>query len=148
MRQYILAIFLHYVRWPPQQPERQRRYKLRGMASPLLRPATLEDAPALREIYNHAVTHTTASYDLEPVSLEERQGWLRARQAAGWPVVVAELEGEVTGYGSYGTFREKPAYRLSAEHSLYVSPTQQGRGVGSLLLSWLIEDPVRAAYTP
>jgi len=104
-----------------------------------VRSAKRADLPAILEIYNHAVEHTTASYDLEPQTLAARTAWFKARQAQGWPVLVAVQAGQVAGWGSYGTFRDKPSYRHSVEHSVYVAPGVQGGGLGTALMHPLIE---------
>ncbi len=106
---------------------------------PLIRPATREDVPAMLDIYNWAVLHTTASYDHAPVSLEDRLQWFDEKRAGGWPVLVAEDTGRVLGWSTYGPFRAKVGYRLSVEHSVYVALDVQGRGLGSALLAPLIE---------
>lgn len=100
-----------------------------------VRPATRADVPAILEIYNHAVLHTTASYDLEPVSLESRLAWFDQRVRGGWPVLVTALDGEVTGWATFGPFREKPGYRFTAEHSVYVRHDCRGQGLGRALHS-------------
>ena len=85
-----------------------------------VRPAVLADVPGILDIYNHAVLHTTATYDLEPVSLDSRLAWFGARQQAGFPILVAEGEGgaAVLGFASYGPFREKAGYNATVEHSV------------------------------
>ncbi|GHF30660.1 phosphinothricin acetyltransferase [Deinococcus metalli] len=103
-----------------------------------VRLATRADVPAIVAIYNHAVLHTTASYDLEPVSVDSRLAWYDHKVADGWPVLVAEEGGEITGWATYGPFREKPGYRFTAEHSVYVREDCRGRGVGRTLLRALI----------
>lgn len=103
-----------------------------------LRPATPADLPAILAIYNDAVLHTTASYDLEPSTLAQRAAWLDERTRQGFPVIVADEGGEVVGFGSYGTFRDKPGYRHTVEHSVYVAPGRRGRGIGRALLAELI----------
>jgi phosphinothricin acetyltransferase len=103
-----------------------------------VRPATPADLPAILAIYNDAVVNTTASYDLEPSTLEQRAAWFEARAAQGFPVLVAEAEGAAAGFGSYGKFRDKPGYRHTVEHSLYVAPGLRGRGIGRALLAELI----------
>lgn len=108
---------------------------------PTIRPATAADLPGILDIYNHAVVHTTASYDLEPVSLHSRQDWFAARQKAGFPVLVAEgAGGEVLGFASYGTFREKPGYNGTVEHSVYIRDGQRGAGLGQALMERLIAE--------
>ncbi|GGL73581.1 phosphinothricin acetyltransferase [Deinococcus aerolatus] len=112
---------------------------------PRVRPATRADVPAMLEIYNHAVLHTTASYDLEPVVLETRLAWFDHKQVAGWPVLVLEEPGEVTGdrvigWATYGPFREKPGYAGTVEHSIYVREDRRGSGLGHLLMLALIAD--------
>ena len=105
----------------------------------MLRPATRADVPAILSIYNEAVLNTTASYDLEAVSLESRLAWFDAKQGAGLPLLVWDEAGQVLGWASYGPFRDKPGYAYTAEHSVYVSPAAQGKGLGRALLGALIE---------
>lgn len=106
----------------------------------ILRAATAADVPAVTAIYNSAVEHTTASYDLEPVSLTDRLAWFEHKVQAGWPVLVAEEDGEVVGWGSFGPFREKAGYRHTVEHSVYVRADQRGGGIGSALLETLVAE--------
>ena len=107
---------------------------------PTVRPATRADVPAILGIYNEAVLNTTASYDLEPVSLESRLAWYDEKQASGRPVFVAEaLDRSVLGWSTYGEFRAKPGYRYSAEHSVYVAATSRGQGLGQALMRPVIE---------
>ena len=105
-----------------------------------VRPATREDVPAILDIYNHAVIHTTATYDLEPVSLASRLAWFDEKAQSGWPVWVAEKAEEVLGWATYGPFRAKAGYDLTAEHSVYVRDGVRGQGVGRQLMLPLIED--------
>mgnify|MGYP005816398031 CR=1 FL=1 len=103
-----------------------------------IRQATDADVPALVRIYNDLGVATTASYDLEPLSVEDRRRWLADHDAHGWPVLVAVSDGEVVGYATYGRFREKPGYDFTVEHSVYVLPQAQRGGVGRALMSELI----------
>ena len=103
-----------------------------------IRPAELADIPALTALYNELGVATTASYDLAEVSEAERTAWLQEHQEHGWPVLVAELDGRVVGYGAYGRFREKAGYDTTVEHSVYVAADTQGTGVGRALMDALI----------
>ena len=111
-----------------------------------VRPAVRADVPAILEIYNHAVLHTTASYDLEPQALGVRLSWYDARQQEGWPVLVAEQGRRVVGWSTYGRFRDKPGYRYSVEHSVYVAPDVHGSGLGTALMLPLIEHARQAGH--
>ncbi|MDR0435868.1 MAG: GNAT family N-acetyltransferase [Propionibacteriaceae bacterium] len=104
----------------------------------LIRPATIADAPAVTAIYNAEGVATTASYDLEPVSVAERERYIAAHLEAGLPFYVAEDAGAVVGYACYGEFRAKLGYRYSVEHSVYVCASHRGCGVGKALLERLI----------
>jgi phosphinothricin acetyltransferase len=106
----------------------------------LIRQAKLSDAVAVTAIYNAEGVATTASYDLEPVSVADREAYIAEHLSVGLPFYVAECAGEVVGYACYGEFRVKPGYRYSAEHSVYVARSYQGRGVGKALLAQLLAD--------
>ena len=106
---------------------------------PTVRLATRADVPAILDIYNEAVLNTTASYDLEPVSLASRLEWFDEKTEHGHPVFVAERGDEVLGWAAYGPFRAKPGYRYSAEHSVYVAAGSRGQGLGRALMRPVIE---------
>lgn len=103
-----------------------------------IRPAAEADLAAIRDIYNDAVLHTTAIWNETLVDLDNRRAWLEARQASGYPVLVAERNGMVAGYASYGDWRAFDGYRHTREHSVYVEKSQRGGGIGRLLMTALI----------
>jgi L-amino acid N-acyltransferase YncA len=106
---------------------------------PLLRDARETDMPTVQSIYAQHVLGGIASFELEPPSLEEM---LRRRAdvlAKGLPYVVAELAGEVVGYGYATLYRPRPAYRFTAEDSVYVRDGMGGRGIGQALLGEVIQ---------
>jgi phosphinothricin acetyltransferase len=107
---------------------------------PQIRPATEADLPAILAIYNDAVTKTTAIWNEAPSDLRSRQVWFAERRQAGFPVLVADDDGKVLGYGSFGEFRPFDGYRLTVEHSVYVLDEAQGRGIGKMLLKALIAE--------
>jgi phosphinothricin acetyltransferase len=103
-----------------------------------LRPATLDDAEAIRSIYNVEVTTSTVTFDLVPRTLEDQRSWQTARSGAH-AVVVAEIDGEVAGFGSLSPWRDRPAYSTTVEDSVYVDRAHRGGGVGKALLARLLE---------
>jgi L-amino acid N-acyltransferase len=109
----------------------------------MIRAATESDLPAILAIYNDAVLHTTAIWNETPVDLENRRAWFDARGKSGFPVLVAEADGRVAGYGSFGDFRPFEGYRVTVEHSVYVAAESRGRGFGAALLATLIEEARR-----
>lgn len=106
--------------------------------SPKVRPALTSDLPAILEIVNHIILTTTTNYRYEPETLADREAWYRQQQALQMPVIVAEAEGRILGYGSYGPFRNKIGYRYTVEHSVYVHRNYQKTGIGRMLLEELI----------
>jgi len=105
-----------------------------------IRPAQLTDVPAILSIYNDAVIHSTASYDYEPNTLDQRTAWFQQHQQQSFPVLVAvnELDAAV-GWGSLSKFREKIGYQYTVEHSVYVASDHRRQGIGRLLLLALID---------
>jgi phosphinothricin acetyltransferase len=104
-----------------------------------IRDALESDAEAVHAIYAHHVLHGTASYDIDPPSLDDIRGKMRWIIGEGWPFLVAEANGEVVGYAYSTQFRDRAAYRFTCENSIYVDPQHIGRGVGKALLQALIE---------
>ncbi|MEL4358885.1 MULTISPECIES: GNAT family N-acetyltransferase [unclassified Luteococcus] len=104
-----------------------------------IRPASEADLAAITQIYNDAGVGTTASYDLEPVTVEERRDWLHHRWNLNQPVLVAEDDGRVVGYACYGRFRDKAGYDRTVEHSVYVADGARALGVGRMLMLALID---------
>jgi L-amino acid N-acyltransferase len=104
----------------------------------IIRHATEADADAIRGIYNYEVEHETATFDLVPRSLEDQLAWQSARQGA-FGVFVAELNGEVVGFGALSPYKERAAYRTSVEDSVYVRRDLGRLGIGRALLSHLLD---------
>ena len=104
-----------------------------------IRDASEADAEAIAAIYAYHVLNGTASYDVDPPSADFHRSKIRHIGGAGWPFLVAELDGEISGYAYVTQFRDRPAYRFTAEDSIYVHPSQLGRGVGRALLEALLE---------
>jgi L-amino acid N-acyltransferase YncA len=110
---------------------------LRDLDRCVIRDASDEDLPAIVKIYNHYVETSTATFDEEPQSLDQRREWFR-RHGCSYPVLVAELNGVVVGWAAISPFSDRPAYRLTVEDSVYVHSEFTGRGVGSQLMQALI----------
>jgi L-amino acid N-acyltransferase YncA len=104
-------------------------------------PALSTDIPAILEIYNEAVLNTTASWDYEIATLQQRMLWFQLHQAQGFPVLVARDENNlVLGWGALSKFREKIGYQFTVEHSVYVAPAYRGKGIGRLIVQALIAE--------
>ena len=105
-----------------------------------IRPAQPRDLAAVTAIYDHAVRHGTASFELEPPDEGEMARRYDGLRAGGYPYLVAETDGEIVGYAYAGPYRARPAYRWSVEDSIYIAPQRQGRGIGRALLERLIAE--------
>ena len=116
------------------------------MAPVSIRPATPADIPAVTRIYAEAVTHGTASFELEAPDEAEMARRQSALLDGGYPYIVAEIGGAVAGYAYAGPYRPRPAYRFSVEDSIYVDPKAQRGGVGRALLECLIEEATQRGF--
>lgn len=104
-----------------------------------VRRATVEDAEAIRAIYNAEVTGSTVTFDLVPRTAEEQVAWLVQRSGAYAVLVAEDDDGTILGFGSLSPYRDRPAYSTTVEDSVYVDGTRRGGGVGRALLAALVE---------
>lgn len=107
-----------------------------------LRQVTEHDLEAIRSIYNHEVVNSTSTFDLRPRTSEEQKLWFDTHVGA-YVAVVAFLTGaasEVVGFGSLSPYRERPAYRGTAEVSVYVHHSHKRKGIGQAILNELVKN--------
>lgn len=109
-------------------------------ATPCIRPATTADLPAIAAIHNRAIEETAISWLWQAIPLPERQEWFAEQQRLDRPVLVAEVEGAVAGWASYGPFRAYHGYRDTMEHSVYLDPAAHRRGLGRALMVRLLDE--------
>lgn len=105
---------------------------------PTIRPAALADMAAVCDIYNYAVRETTASFDIDEQPLAMREAWFRTR-GPRHPVLVAEADGRVIGWGALSPFSDRRGYDYTVEDSIYLDPTVWGQGIGGAMLSALMQ---------
>jgi L-amino acid N-acyltransferase YncA len=103
-----------------------------------IREATLDDAEAIRAIYNDAVLNTTAVFDYVAREPQAQRDWLQMKAEQKCPVLVATDDAAVVGYSSYGQFRPWPAFLYTVENAIYIAPARRGQGIGQKLLGALI----------
>ncbi|WP_329317094.1 GNAT family N-acetyltransferase [Streptomyces sp. NBC_01262] len=116
-----------------------------------VRPGREADLQALTDLYNHYVRETPITFDVEPLTLEQRRPWLLSHPEDGpHRLLVASQAGRVLGYATSSPFRPKAAYATSVEVTVYCAPDAGGRGVGTLLYASLFEalagEDVHRAY--
>jgi len=103
------------------------------------RPYQTEDTQAILDIINYNILNSTALYDYNIRSYEQQKAILEDKINKNFPVIVAEYDGKVVGFGMYSEFRFREAYKFTVEHSVYVSNDYHGKGIGKLLLAELIQ---------
>lgn len=111
-----------------------------------LRLAVFDDLEYILEIINDAIINTTAFYQYSSRTFEEQKLWLETKQKEGFPVIVAEYNNKVIGYGTYGFFKLYEGYRFTIEHSIYVSDQCRGKGIGKQILKALIQSAKEEGY--
>jgi L-amino acid N-acyltransferase YncA len=103
------------------------------------RTVVMSDAEAIRQIYNVEVLDSTVTMDLVPRSLADQQHWIDQHQGAHGAIVAVEDDPTtglevILGFASISPYRTRPGYSPTVENSVYVSRSQQSRGLGRLLL--------------
>ncbi len=109
------------------------------MTDIIIRPVDPADLVAITRIYGEAVRFGSASFEIDPPSLEEMTRRCETLTSAGFPYLVANIDGRVVGYAYAGPYRPRPAYRFTVEDSIYLDQAARGHGIGRQLLTTLIE---------
>jgi phosphinothricin acetyltransferase len=102
-----------------------------------------DDAPAVALIYNEGIAGRSATFETEPRSAEDVEGWARAEEP---PALVAERDGEVVGFARVSPYSPRPVYAGVGECTIYVRSTARREGVGRLLLEALALDAEGRGY--
>ena len=105
----------------------------------MIRAATASDIAAITSIYNDVIATTNAIYREDTVDISERMAWFEDKTSHGYPVIVAENDGTVVGYGVFGSFRLGEGYNHTVEHSVHVAPSHRGKGIGKQILEHLMD---------
>ena len=109
-----------------------------------IRPATLVDLDTILIIFNHAIKHTTAVYSYDPYTPEMMLEWFQEKRNNNFPVYVSIAGENVTGFVTYGTFRIRPAYKFSMEHSIYVHHNHRQKGIAKALMKLILAEAKKA----
>jgi phosphinothricin acetyltransferase len=104
-----------------------------------IRSFEIKDTQYILDIINYNILNSTALYDYKTRNFEDQKRILEEKINKGFPVIVAEFEGKLVGFGMYSEFRFREAYKFTVEHSVYVSPNELGKGFGKLIMARLIE---------
>ncbi len=110
---------------------------------PKIRPCTDADLATITTIYAHHVLHGTGTFETEPPTQQEMAARRADILSKGLPYLVIEQEGVVLGFAYCNWFKPRPAYRFSAEDSIYLAPAALGQGLGRLLLVELMAQAQR-----
>ena len=110
-----------------------------------IRPAVLADLPAITDIYNEAILNSTATFDTEPKTLDERREWFQSH-GERHPILVAESENQVVGFVCLTRWSDRRAYDETAETSFYVKNECRGQGIGRQLKLAIIDEAKRLGF--
>ena len=105
---------------------------------PLIRASIDSDIAAITAIYRHHVLHGTGTFEIDPPTAEDMANRRNDVLAKGLPYLVATEGDAVLGFAYCNWFKPRPAYRFSAEDSIYLAPEAAGKGLGRALLAELI----------
>jgi len=104
-----------------------------------------KDAEEICGIYNFFVNNTDITFEEQPVSAAEMEKRIRDVTAT-YPWLVVEEEGRILGYAYSGKYRERSAYRYTAELTIYIKNGEEGRGLGAELMGRVIEETRRRGF--
>lgn len=106
----------------------------------ILQECTEKQLPEILAIFNDAILNSTALYDYNVRTMDMMNNWYADKIRLNNPIIGAfDSENQLLGFATYGSFRVRPAYKYTVEHSVYVRADKRGLGLGKLLLQQIIE---------
>jgi L-amino acid N-acyltransferase YncA len=111
-----------------------------------IRDAVPADIDAILAIYNDAILNGIALWRDDPVDRADREAWFTGQTSGGFPVLIAEINGLVVGYASYGLWRPFAGFRHTVTDTIYLVEGVHGRGIGSTLLGMITDHARGAGY--
>ncbi len=106
-----------------------------------IRPATTEDLPSVREIYNHYVLNSSVTFDEKAVTLTELRRKFAISEKLAMPYLVAvNPRGNLLGVAWVFPWQGNTASRRAVELSIYLGPAATGKGLGKVLLERLLDE--------
>jgi L-amino acid N-acyltransferase YncA len=109
-----------------------------------IRPSLDSDVAAITAIYTHHVLTGTGTFEITPPTEHDMSTRRADVLSKGLPYLVIEDESEILGFAYCNWFKPRPAYRFSAEDSIYLDSRAHGKGLGRLLLTELMTQAERA----
>ena len=125
-----------------QLNQRSRAGERLNVDSVHIRPANMDDAAAIAEIYNQGIEDRVATYETRLRSAADQLAWLRSI-GGRYPAVVAQVDGEIIGWAGAVPYRDRECYRGIGEFSMYVRRDSRGQGIGDALIAALIVEAER-----
>ena len=108
---------------------------------------TQEYATQILEIFNDAILNSAALYDYNPWTPDTMKSWFELKKEHNFPVIgIVDNKKRLLGFGTYGVFRIRPAYKYTIENSLYVHKDFRGKGLGKILLDEIIKNAILQNY--
>lgn len=108
---------------------------------------TREYAKEVLDIFNDAILNSTALYDYKVWTEDIIESWFETKKINNFPIIgLVDDDNNLLGFGSYGTFRIRPAYKYTIENSLYVHKDHRGKGYGKVLLNEIIKNATSQNY--
>jgi L-amino acid N-acyltransferase YncA len=102
--------------------------------------ANQNDVSLIRDIFNDVIENTTAIYQNTLRTKEQIDEWFQVKTQNDWPVFIIEMENQAVGFATYGPFRAGECYKHTVELAIHLKKEWRGRGLGSRLLEFLIQN--------
>ncbi len=111
---------------------------------PIIRPSQDNDIPQITAIYAHHVLHGTGTFEVDPpneADMTQRRADVLSKNL---PYLVVADGQHLLGFAYCNWFKPRPAYRYSAEDSIYLAADAAGKGLGRAMLAELMTQAERA----